>query len=40
MIQEIICTMEEKTYTLEQALERVIGFYGKYVPFSQPYLCV
>ena len=33
-IQEIMSVMEERTYTLEQALERVIGFYGKYVPFS------
>ncbi len=33
-IQEIMSAMEERTYTLEQALERVLGFYGKYVPFS------
>jgi len=33
-ILEIMSAMEERTYTLEQALERVIWFYGKYVPFS------
>ena len=30
-IQEIMSIMEGRTYTLEQALERVIGFYGKHV---------
>ncbi len=33
-IQEIMSTMEGRTYTLDQVLERVLGFYGKYVPFS------
>ena len=33
-IQEIMIAMEEKTYTIEQVLERIIGFYGRYVPFS------
>ncbi len=33
-IQEIMIAMEEKTYTIEQVLERIIGFYGRFVPFS------
>ena len=33
-IQEIMIAMEEKTYTIEQVLERIIEFYGRYVPFS------
>jgi len=33
-IQEIMSIMEGRTYTLEQALERVIGFYGKHVPLN------
>ena len=33
-IQEIMIAMEEKTYTIEQVLERIIGFYGRFVAFS------
>jgi hypothetical protein len=33
-IQEIMIAMDDRTYTLDQVLERVIGFYGRYVPFS------
>jgi hypothetical protein len=33
-IQEAMNAMEEKTYTLDQVLKRVIGFYGKFVPFN------
>ena len=33
-IQEIMIAMEERTYTLDQVLERIIGFYGRFVPFS------
>ncbi len=33
-IQEIMITMEGKTYTLDQVIERIIGFYGRYTPFS------
>jgi hypothetical protein len=33
-IQEIMISMDDRTYTLDQVLERVIGFYGRYVPFS------
>jgi len=33
-LQEIMSTMEGRTYTLDQALERVIGFSGKHVPLN------
>ena len=33
-IQEIMSIMERRTYTLDQVLERVIGFYGKHVPLN------
>lgn len=33
-IQEVMSTMEGREYTLDQVMERVIGFYGRYVPFS------
>ncbi len=32
-IQEAMSSMEGRTYTLDQVIERIIGFYGKYVPF-------
>ena len=33
-VQEIMNTMEGRMYTLDQVLERVIGFYGEHVPFN------
>lgn len=33
-IQEIMNTMEGRMYTLDQVLERVIGFYGEHAPFN------
>ena len=35
-IQEIMTLMEERPYTINQVLERIIRFYGRYVPFSNP----
>jgi len=32
-IQEVMNTMDGMTYSLDQVIERIIGFYGKYVPF-------
>ncbi len=32
-IQEIISSMEGRAYTRDQVIERIIGFYGKFVPF-------
>jgi len=32
-IQEVINTMDGRTYSLDQVIERIIGFYGRYVPF-------
>ncbi len=32
-IQEAMSSMEGRTYTLDQVIEIIIGFYGKYVPF-------
>jgi hypothetical protein len=32
-IQEIMSSMEGRTYTRDQVVERIIGFYGKFVPF-------
>ena len=33
-LQEIMSSMEGRTYTLEQVLERVIRLYGKHVPLN------
>ncbi len=32
-IQEIMSSMEGRAYTRDQVVERIIGFYGKFVPF-------
>ena len=32
-IQEVMSSMEGRTYTRDQVIERIIGFYGKFVPF-------
>jgi hypothetical protein len=31
-IQEVMSSMEDRVYTRDQVIERIIGFYGKYVP--------
>lgn len=31
-IQEIMSSMEGRAFTRDQVIERIIGFYGKYVP--------
>ena len=33
-IQEVMNLMEGRTYTLDEALDRVIRFYSKFVPFN------
>jgi hypothetical protein len=32
-VQEVMNLREGRTYTLEQVLEKIIRFYGKFVPF-------
>jgi hypothetical protein len=32
-IQEVMNSMEGRAYTRDQVIERIIGFYGKFVPF-------
>ncbi len=32
-IQEVMSSMEGRAYTRDQVIERIIGFYGKFVPF-------
>ena len=36
-IQEVMNSMEGSTYTRDQVIERIFGYYGKFVPFL-PYL--
>jgi|APSaa5957512576_1039674.scaffolds.fasta_scaffold03002_10 hypothetical protein len=36
-MQEAMNSMEGRTYTRDQVIERIIGYYGKFVPFL-PYL--
>jgi hypothetical protein len=31
-IQDVMTAMEGRAYTRDQVIERIIGFYGKYVP--------
>lgn len=33
-IREVIATEEGKEVTVEEALDRVLRFYGKYVPYN------
>jgi len=32
-IQEVMRSMEGRAYTRDHVIERIIGFYGKFVPF-------
>ena len=32
-IQEVMSSMEGRAYTRDQVIERIIGFYGKFVSF-------
>ncbi len=32
-IQKVMSSMEGREYTRDQVIERIIGFYGKFVPF-------
>ena len=32
-IQEVMNSLDGTTYSLDQVVERIIGFYGKFVPF-------
>ena len=32
-IQEVMNAMDGNTFSLDQVIERIIGFYGRYVPF-------
>ena len=32
-IQDVMTAMEGRAYTRDQVIERIIGFYGKFVPF-------